>query len=280
MRGFELLRRHGVELNVLCTVNAANQHHPSTSTGSSATSWTQHIQLIPIVERVTTTPAFRKATRSPIDRSIPSVGAVPDHDLRRMGAARRGHGVRARISTPRSHRGSGVQPALCIFGETCGERRGARAQRRPVLLRPLRRARLPARQHPRDAHGRAAGLTTSSDAFGDAKRDTLPAYCRDCSVRFACHGECPKNRFTLTPDGEPGLNYLCAGYLAFFTHIDGLMTMMADLLRRGPLRRRGDGRCCAAGRNDPCPVRQRSQGEGLPRCMMLGGTTRRKAEPR
>jgi uncharacterized protein len=41
--------------------------------------------------------------------------------------------------------------------------------------------------------------------------DTLPAYCRSCSVRFACHGECPKNRFIETPDGEPGLNYLCAG---------------------------------------------------------------------
>ena len=56
--------------------------------------------------------------------------------------------------------------------------------------------------------------------FGLAKRDTLPRYCRECSVRFACHGECPKNRFIDTPDGEPGLNYLCAGYKAFFTHID------------------------------------------------------------
>jgi len=70
-------------------------------------------------------------------------------------------------------------------------------------------------------------------AFGAAKRDTLPRYCRECPVRFACHGECPKNRFILTPDGEPGLNYLCAGYKAFFTHIDKPMRLMADLLRRG-----------------------------------------------
>ena len=69
--------------------------------------------------------------------------------------------------------------------------------------------------------------------FGLAKRDTLPKYCRECSVRFACHGECPKNRFMTTPDGEPGLNYLCAGYKAFFTHIDRPMRMMADLLRQG-----------------------------------------------
>ena len=52
-------------------------------------------------------------------------------------------------------------------------------------------------------------------------------------MRFACNGECPKNRFTLTPDGEPGLNYLCAGYQAFFNHIDGPMRIMADLLRQG-----------------------------------------------
>ena len=70
-------------------------------------------------------------------------------------------------------------------------------------------------------------------AFGAGEADTLPRYCRECEVRFACNGECPKNRFTRTPDGEAGLNYLCAGYKAFFTHVDGPMRLMADLLRRG-----------------------------------------------
>ena len=58
-------------------------------------------------------------------------------------------------------------------------------------------------------------------------------YCFLCSVRFAGHGECPKNRFITTPDGEPGLNYLCAGDMAFFTYIDRPMRVMADLLRQG-----------------------------------------------
>jgi radical SAM protein with 4Fe4S-binding SPASM domain len=62
--------------------------------------------------------------------------------------------------------------------------------------------------------------------FGLDKRDTLPRYCRDCDVRFACHGGCPKDRFIETPDGEPGLNYLCAGYKAFFHHVDGPMRFM------------------------------------------------------
>jgi uncharacterized protein len=69
--------------------------------------------------------------------------------------------------------------------------------------------------------------------FGQDKRDTLPRYCRECDVRFACHGECPKNRFILTPDGEPGLNYLCAGFKEFFHHVSFPMKIMAGLLRRG-----------------------------------------------
>jgi uncharacterized protein len=52
-------------------------------------------------------------------------------------------------------------------------------------------------------------------------------------VRFACNGGCPKNRFLETPDGEPGLNYLCAGYKAFFTHCDRPMRLMVQLLKQG-----------------------------------------------
>jgi uncharacterized protein len=68
--------------------------------------------------------------------------------------------------------------------------------------------------------------------FGLDKLNTLPLYCQKCSVRFACHGGCPKNRFIETPDGKPGLNYLCAGYKAFFQHIDQPMRTMSELLRR------------------------------------------------
>ena len=70
-------------------------------------------------------------------------------------------------------------------------------------------------------------------AFGQDKLTSLPKYCRECEVRFACHGECPRNRFITTPDGEPGLNYLCAGYKQFFNHIDPAMKAMAALLRQG-----------------------------------------------
>jgi uncharacterized protein len=97
--------------------------------------------------------------------------------------------------------------------------------------------------------------------FGRSKRDALPAFCRKCEVRFACNGECPKNRFARTPDGEEGLNYLCAGYQRFFRHAAPKMEAMAQLVRSG---RHADeimvdavaedrpGRRGSARRNDPC----------------------------
>ena len=69
--------------------------------------------------------------------------------------------------------------------------------------------------------------------FGLNKFDTLPKYCKECPVLFACYGECPRNRFIKTPDGEDGLNYLCASYKAFFTHIDAPMKTMGNLIRQG-----------------------------------------------
>jgi uncharacterized protein len=69
--------------------------------------------------------------------------------------------------------------------------------------------------------------------FGRDKRDTLPACCRECGVLFACHGECPKNRFLVAPDGEAGLNYLCAGWKAFFRRADEPIRLIATLMRVG-----------------------------------------------
>ncbi|MCJ7642420.1 MAG: SPASM domain-containing protein, partial [Desulfobacterales bacterium] len=100
--------------------------------------------------------------------------------------------------------------------------------------------------------------------FAQDKKDSLPRYCRECEVLHICNGECPKNRFLKTPDGEPGLNYLCAGYKAFFKYADKPMRIMADLLRRnrpasevmGILAREETdlkAKLAKTGRNDPCP---------------------------
>jgi uncharacterized protein len=67
--------------------------------------------------------------------------------------------------------------------------------------------------------------------FGLDKRERLPKYCRECPFLFACRGECPKNRFAVTPEGEPGLNYLCEGYRMFFSHIAKPMEFMVEELK-------------------------------------------------
>ncbi len=91
-------------------------------------------------------------------------------------------------------------------------------------------------------------------------RDTLyvfaPQYCLDCDVRFVCNSGCPKDRFDTTPDGEPGLHHLCAGYKAFFGQVDAPMRFMADQLRSGQDATALSDWYAAAdgqrGRNDPC----------------------------
>jgi len=69
--------------------------------------------------------------------------------------------------------------------------------------------------------------------FGALKETTLPQYCLDCDVQFACNGECPKHRFVRTPAGDPGLNYLCPSYRKYFRHIDRYMKVIANLVAEG-----------------------------------------------
>ena len=75
-------------------------------------------------------------------------------------------------------------------------------------------------------------FSTRQLAFGMAKRDSLPAYCRACPHLKLCWGECPKNRLLTTPDGEPGLNYLCSGLRHFFDEVAPMLTGIAVLLRQ------------------------------------------------
>jgi uncharacterized protein len=93
--------------------------------------------------------------------------------------------------------------------------------------------------------------------FGLDKRDKLPRYCRECDVRFACHGGCPKDRFVETPDGEPGLNYLCPSFKRFFHHVEEPMRLMTLLLTQGrapaELARLYAARDARRARNEPCP---------------------------
>jgi uncharacterized protein len=153
----------------------------------------------------------------------------------------------------------GLPSTLCVFGETCGN---AVAMEHNGDLYSCDHYVYP---HYKLGNIMDLGMREMLDSpqqrtFGMDKRDTLPKYCRECDVRFACNGECPKHRFISTPDGEPGLNYLCAGYKKFFHHIDPYMQMMANLLRhRQPAAQimemlaSEERKTGPVGRNDPCP---------------------------
>jgi len=249
IRGLERLKAHDVDWNILCTVHAANEGHPievyrffRDELGA------RHVQLIPIVERDEDT-----GEAAVTDRSVSPEGwgrflvAVFDEWLRGdVGTVFVSQFDAALASW------AGVPPALCIFNETCGNALALEHNGDlyscdhfvdpPYLLGNIMQT-----------HMVDLVASPAQRSFGDAKRDTLPAQCRRCDVRFACHGECPKNRFTTTGDGESGLNYLCAGYLDFFHHVDGPMRLMAGLLRQGRYADEVMGILAAAGRNEPCP---------------------------
>jgi len=252
MRGWELLARHGVDANVLCTVNAANQDRPldvyrffRDDLGA------RHVQLIPIVERDNDT-GFQEGD-TVTDRSVTPDAwgrfliTVFDEWLARDVGTMFVQMFDAALAS-----WLGVGATMCIFSETCGD---AVALEHNGDLYSCDHFVEPRYLLGNIAQTHMVELVASPQqrAFGDAKRDSLPRYCRECDVRFACHGECPKNRFTAAPDGEPGLNYLCAGYLDFFHHVDGPMRLMADLLRQGRFADEVMGLLANAPRNEPCP---------------------------
>jgi uncharacterized protein len=159
----------------------------------------------------------------------------------------------------------GLEPSLCVFKKDCGR---ALAIEHNGDLYSCDHFVEPEYKLGNIAETPLLELANSKRQlqFANAKSATLPQYCQDCEVKFACNGECPKNRFIKTPDGEEGLNYLCEGYRAFFNHIDPLMKKMAIELKAGRpaagVMRSSNGPG-SPGRNQPCPC---GSGRKLKKC--------------
>jgi uncharacterized protein len=283
MRGWKLLKAFDVDYNILCTVHAANQDHPLEIYRFFRDELkTQFIQFIPIVERTTTQilplanvgwsdrdggerPLYTQSGSQITNRTVNAqkygefLIAIFDewvrHDVGQVYVQMFDVALGAWLGQP---------GGLCIFAPTCGnalalEHNGDLFScdhyvEPDFLLGNIR-----------EDHMLTLIASDKQRQFGLDKQTTLPGYCRECEVRFACHGGCPKNRFIHTPDGEPGLNYLCAAYKAFFTHVDRPMKMMAHLLqqRRAPAEimallatedeKRLEQAFEETRRNDPCP---------------------------
>lgn len=250
MRGWHYLQAHGVDVNILCTVHAANADQPLEIYHFFRDELkAQYMQFIPIVERATAEtlplanqgwsggPGGNRSLYSQVGELVTERSVKPEQYGRFLMAifdewVRRDVGKVFVQSFDAALANWIGQPSLCIFQPTCGN---ALALEHNGDLYSCDHFVEPAflLGNIQQIHMIELVSSEQQGKFGQDKFDTLPKYCRDCEVLFACYGECPRNRFIHTPDGEPGLNYLCAGYKLFFNHIDRPMRMMAELLRLG-----------------------------------------------
>jgi uncharacterized protein len=235
MSALALLKKYRVEFNILTCVHAANAGHGLEVYRFLRDEVGAHfIQFIPIVERQNESgyqQGSRFTARSVTGRQYGEfLTTVFDEWLQRDVGR-----VFVQLFDVALGVWLGNRASLCVFDETCGlalalEHTGDLYScdhfvEPDYLLGNIQQENL-------------LELVASPQqaAFGAAKRDSLPDFCRSCEVRFMCNGGCPKNRILKTPDGKPGLNYLCEGYRAFFNYIDQPMKLMATLvkLRRPP----------------------------------------------
>ncbi len=262
-RAARLMQKHGVEFNILCAVNAVNSRYPLEVYRYFRDDLeARYIQFIPIVERDNET-GNQEGTRL-TDRTVD-----PGQYGRFLTEifddwVRRDVGVMF-VTFFDAVLASYVygQSSVCVLRPYCGD---ALALEHNGDLYSCDHFVEPDYRLGSIGDRPLAELVSSERqrAFGRVKTETLPRVCRECAFLFTCHGECPKNRVLMTPDGEPGLNWLCQGLKAFFEHAERPMKIMADLLRRGQyadgimkILAEEEGRSLPwperAGRNDPCP---------------------------
>lgn len=247
MAGLALLKKHKTEFNTLTVVNRANSHKPLAVYRFLKEIGSGYMQFIPLVERK----ADAGAKELGLDYSEPPLAGKwsRSEPVTSWSVESRQYGeflVQIFDEWVRQDVGKvfvqmfdvslgswmGMGASLCVFAETCGNAL--------VLEHTGDLFSCDHYVYPRYKLGNllntSLGEMVNSPAqrqFGNEKQTTLPKYCRECEVKFACNGECPKHRFIRTIDGEPGLNYLCAGYKRYFHHVDPYMRRMSELLRQG-----------------------------------------------
>jgi uncharacterized protein len=271
MRGMEVLKRNSIDFNTLTTVHRGNADEPLEVYRFLRDNGSGFIQFIPIVERIasqTTTDGLQLISANFLGAARVAPWSVEPRQFGRFLCAifdewiRRDVGrVFVQLFDVSLEMWAGREASLCVFRRQCG---AALAIEHSGDLYSCDHFVYPENRLGNIMEAPLETLVNSDQqrSFGEAKETTLPKYCRECDVRFACNGECPKHRFATTPEGEAGLNYLCAGYKMFFRHIDPYMRFMAAELagRRAPAnvmqwiaKRDAQAAFQKAGRNDPCP---------------------------
>jgi uncharacterized protein len=235
MRGLRVLKKYQVEFNALTVVNRENSQHPLRVYRFLKGVGCQFMQFIPVVERVAEAANPQGLVligpRDPRTAEV-SKWSVEPRQYGMFLCSICDEWVRKDVGTHyvqlfdvTLETWMGMVPSLCVFRPACG---GAMALEHNGDLYSCDHYVYPENKLGNIMEQPLQTLANSAQQrrFGLDKRDSLPLYCRKCDVQFACNGECPKHRFDLTPDGEPGLNYLCESYKMFFKHCDPYMKFM------------------------------------------------------
>lgn len=242
MQGLELLKKYSVEFNTLSVVNDYNSKFPLEVYRFLKGIGSRYMQFIPIVEWVDPHAAPEElrilpaSTQKKADVTDWTVDPVDYGDFL----------IRIFDEWVRKDVGDyfvvtfdcvlanwmGVPPAVCVYAETCGhagvvEYNGDVYSCDHYVFPEYKLGNI------RDKGLLSLMHSPFQQQFGQNKKDKLPSYCRKCEYLDLCTGECPKNRIIRTPDGEPGLNYLCVGFKKFYKHVESYMDFMANEIRNG-----------------------------------------------
>ncbi|MFW5476198.1 MAG: anaerobic sulfatase-maturation protein [Segatella copri] len=242
MQGISLLKKHRVEWNAMAVVNAYNAEHPLEFYHFFRDNGCQYLQFTPIVERLTEHEDGRTLASLADDREIPLADAsvTPQqwgnflctifddwvrHDVGK---------TFVEIFDCTLANWMGVLPGICAYSKECGhagvmEHNGDVYSCDHFVFPEYKLGNIREQSLIDMLYGE------KQQAFSRLKHTSLPRQCKECDMEFACHGECPKNRFEKDKYGEPGLNYLCQGYYQYYTHVSPYMDFMKrELLAQRP----------------------------------------------
>ena len=242
MQGINLLKKHRVEWNAMAVVNAYNAEHPLEFYHFFRDNGCQYLQFTPIVERLTEHEDGRTLASLADDREIPLADAsvTPQqwgnflctifddwvrHDVGK---------TFVEIFDCTLANWMGVLPGICAYSKECGhagvmEHNGDVYSCDHFVFPEYKLGNIREQSLIDMLYGE------KQQAFSRLKHTSLPRQCKECDMEFACHGECPKNRFEKDKYGEPGLNYLCQGYYQYYSHVAPYMDFMKrELLAQRP----------------------------------------------
>lgn len=237
MQGIKLLKKHGVEWNAMAVVNAYNVNHPLEFYRFFKENGCQFLQFTPIVERLTRHEDGRTlaslADKNEISLSEASVApeqwgyflcAIFDEWVRKDVGK-----IFVEIFDCTLANWMGVSPGICAYSKECGhagvmEHNGDVYSCDHFVFPEYKLGNI------RDHSLIDMLYGEQQQEFSRLKHSSLPRQCKECDMEFACHGECPKNRFMKDKYGDSGLNYLCPGYYHYYQHVAPYMDYMKQEL--------------------------------------------------